>query len=178
MKEGKRAITTSLTAIAVGPPPAVAITIAIDGAAVGRTNLFPPMTAVAIIAIGHDDRDRWGGRRLDRSDSPHDVLHDNCDHDRDRWGGRRLDRSDSPHDRRRNNRDRCHDDHDRWGGRRSDQSDSPHDVLRDNRVHDCAIMIAIDGLEQFSPEDVRADISALKAFVNKSLKTLLTRCRS
>jgi len=27
-------------------------------------------------------------------------------------------------------------------------------------------------LEQFSPEDVRADISALKAFVNKSLKTL------
>ncbi len=51
MEEGERAMTTSLTAITVGPPPAAAITIAIDGAAVGRTDLSPPMTAVAIIAI-------------------------------------------------------------------------------------------------------------------------------
>ena len=32
-------------------------------------------------------------------------------------------------------------------------------------------------LEQLSPEDVRADISALKAFVNKSLKTLSTNTK-
>ena len=42
---------TSLMAIAVGPPPAAAITIAINGAAVGRTDFSPPMTAIAIIAI-------------------------------------------------------------------------------------------------------------------------------
>jgi len=51
VEEGERAMMTSLTAITVGPPPAAAIMIAIDGAAVGRTDLSPPMTAVAIIAF-------------------------------------------------------------------------------------------------------------------------------
>ena len=44
-------MTTSLTAIAVGPPPAAAIMIVINWAAVGRTDLSPHMTAIAIIEI-------------------------------------------------------------------------------------------------------------------------------
>ena len=79
MEEGERAMTTSLMAITVGPPPAAVITIAIDGAAIGRTDLSPPMTAVAIIAIvvttiTVDGAVDWGGRWSDRSDSPHNVL--------------------------------------------------------------------------------------------------------
>ena len=42
VEEGERAMMTSLTAITVGPPPAAAIMIVINGAAVGRTDLSPP----------------------------------------------------------------------------------------------------------------------------------------
>ncbi len=106
VEEGEQATTTSLTTIAVGPPPAAAIMIVINGAAVGWTDLSPPMTAVAIIAIvvmtiAVDGVADGGGRRSDRSDSPHDRRCNNCNHghdDRDQWGGRRSDRSDSPHD--------------------------------------------------------------------------------